>query len=398
MTLVVPNDILDGILQCMPTFQSLFAAIRVSKTLYAVFQTRPKSIMRAVAENMVGPALPDAVRVLRYSADSTTTGSQEELDQLTNKEYRRFSTNAAVVKGLEVAFSFKYRDPFSKGSQLTWTESLRFARAVYRIMLYCEVFHISDDEDVFWELQEEEDRYDEVITQRVAMFKKYPTTELLELDAVLMFFRKIAIEFGGDFPTEKYRENNDTLISTGPAAVLDAWESKRRDSMIMALENALWMSGNYARLSDFFTRPLKQIWKDRDVSPPSSNAKRLFDEAPYQSPPCDRCGLDNRYKLRCEQDWAGLHLNIFNLFPDFFPGKHFQNLPEMELFQETVSRLDKHKLISEIFAVKTVSFKKWMPSHALCDACLLKFLTCHRHLWLPELKAKVGDVPKADAY
>ncbi|KAJ6580560.1 hypothetical protein DFH09DRAFT_912588 [Mycena vulgaris] len=66
MVLVLPNDVLDRILQWAPTFKTLQAVILVSKTWYHVFLTRPKSLVRSVTENVVGPALPEVMRVLRY--------------------------------------------------------------------------------------------------------------------------------------------------------------------------------------------------------------------------------------------------------------------------------------------------------------------------------------------
>ncbi|KAJ7727597.1 hypothetical protein B0H16DRAFT_251445 [Mycena metata] len=375
----------------MPTLKTLSAALRVSKTWYEVFQTHPKSILRAVAENVVGPALPDAVRVLRYSADSTTTGSNEEIDQLTKQEHRRLAANAAVASRLEVAFSLQYRDPLSPASQLTWTESWRFARAAYRIMLYCKIFGMPNDEDEVQNLQET--RQDEIVTQRVAVLDRYPTTELFELNAVLVFLRTIAMECGGDYfeGEDDIDEDTDILISTGPAVVLHAWEHENGGRMIETLGYTVLISGPYTLLSEFFVGPLRQIWNNRDVSPPSSDAESLLDEtSSYQSPPCDRCGLTSPNKLRCEQDWAGLRLDV----RDLFPGNLSQNFTEMELFEETKSSLNQHTLISEIYMLKTHEFEDWTTSDALCDACLLRFLTAHLHLWLLNLKSKDGDVPE----
>ncbi|KAJ7938849.1 hypothetical protein B0H13DRAFT_2301499 [Mycena leptocephala] len=64
------DDIVGRIMTFCPTFDSLQSATLVSKAFYCVFQTYPKaggfSITRAVAYNIVGPALPQALRVLRY--------------------------------------------------------------------------------------------------------------------------------------------------------------------------------------------------------------------------------------------------------------------------------------------------------------------------------------------
>lgn len=100
----LPNDILDRIFQCAPDFQTLSAAIRVSKAWHHVFQTHPKSIVRLVTQNVVIGPLSDALRVLHYSSDQETN---EENGEITAEELQRLQKNAAVVEGLEAAFSLK---------------------------------------------------------------------------------------------------------------------------------------------------------------------------------------------------------------------------------------------------------------------------------------------------
>ncbi|KAJ7167848.1 hypothetical protein C8R46DRAFT_1094327 [Mycena filopes] len=386
----LPNDILDQILQCTSAFKTLYAAVRVSKTWHRVFQTHPKSIVRSVAENVVGPALPDAVRVLRYSMDNSRKCGREEIDAFTKEDCLRLSENAGVVKRLEVAFSLKYRDPLLPTSQLTWIESWRFSRAIYRIMLYCQVFKMPDDEDQVRDL--EDNQHDEIIARRVEMLDQYPTPELLELNAVSLFLRALAMESGGDYLEDEDsvpEPIGDILISTGPAVVLEAHEEGSGDRIVETVGYTVWISGPYTLLLDFFAGPLHRIWTARNVSPPSGEAKSLLGDGPHQSDPCDRCSLTSPCKLRREADWANLHLNIRELFL----GKLCDNFTEMDLFEETKPWRNKHKLISELYALKTEEFKDWSPSDALCDACLLTFLSAHLHLWLLRLKVIDGDVP-----
>ena len=47
-------------------FNTLLSAILVSKIHYQVFQDHPKSILRAVLQNLVGPAFPAAARLAHY--------------------------------------------------------------------------------------------------------------------------------------------------------------------------------------------------------------------------------------------------------------------------------------------------------------------------------------------
>ncbi|KAJ7922274.1 hypothetical protein B0H13DRAFT_1865860 [Mycena leptocephala] len=337
------------------------------ETWHHVFQTHPKSIVRSVAKNVVGPALSDA-----------TDGGSDELDVLTKVEYIRLRTNAAVIKQLEAAFSLKYKDALSRTSQLTWAESWRFARAIYRIMLYCAVFRMPDDEDQLNEL--EENQRDEIEGRRVAMLSEYSTQELA-----------IAYESGGDYfeDEDDLSARSDMLISTGPAAVLEAYHRKNGDSMVEAIGYTVWISGPFMLLIEFFSCPLQRIWAAREVTPPRSPAAlqgSLLDEATYRSTPCDQCGLESPKKLRHENNWDSLHLNIRELLLGNLSG----NFTEMELLDEAKPGRDIPKLISELYALKTEEYKAWNKSDALCDACLTKFLSAHLHLWLLDRKLK-GD-------
>ncbi|KAJ6560099.1 hypothetical protein B0H19DRAFT_1146496 [Mycena capillaripes] len=386
----LPNDILDRILQWAPTFQTLQTAILVSKGWYQVFQTHPKSIIRSVAKNVVGPALPDAVRVLRYSCNTATKGSDDDMDALTGSEFRCLQTNAAMVRQLEVAFSSKYRDPLSRTSQLSWMESWRFARAMYRIMLYCDVFRMPDDEDQVIDL--EENQHIEIETRRVVMLSEYSTQELFELSAALVFLRAIAYEVSGDHIEEDddMRGASDMLISTGPATVLEAYQQQGGDRMVEAVGYTVWIAGPFSLLLDFFTGPLQRIWDERAVAaPPRYDAAlqgSLLDDFTYRSAPCDQCAGVSPNKLRKEADWDDLNVNIRKLFL----GNLADNFIEMEPLGEEKPERDIPKLIAELYALKTEEFKGWEKSDALCDACLTKFLSAHLHLWLLDRKLKDG--------
>ena len=64
---LLPSDVLDRILTSVPDFDTLSAVLQTSKSLfYDVFQHRPRSIVRSVAYNVVGPALPQAMRLIHH--------------------------------------------------------------------------------------------------------------------------------------------------------------------------------------------------------------------------------------------------------------------------------------------------------------------------------------------
>lgn len=58
-------DTIDYILTSLTDFKSLASVLLASKSVYGVYSTRPTSIKRAVAYNVVGPALPQALRLVR---------------------------------------------------------------------------------------------------------------------------------------------------------------------------------------------------------------------------------------------------------------------------------------------------------------------------------------------
>ncbi|KAJ7681985.1 hypothetical protein DFH06DRAFT_1159929 [Mycena polygramma] len=396
--LALPHDILDRIFQWLPTFQTLSAAKLVSKTWYQVFQTHPKSIVRSVATNVLGP-VAEAIRVLRYFRDDAANEDRFDIDALSQEEYRSLQENAAVVRKLEEAFSLRYKDSLSPTSQLAQTESWRFARAMYRIMLYCAVFSMPDDED---QVNDFEENYrSEIEAQRAAMLREYPTRELLELNGALVFLRAIAHEAGPDYIDDEeddFRVGSDILISTGPATVLQAHQAQSGDIMVEAVGYTVWSAGPYRLLLDFFTGPLTKICDERAVAAPSKSEAALhgtlLDEVTYRSVPCAQCGAESTTKLRQEDNWADLHLDIRKLLL----GNLAHNFIEMEFLDDSPPEPNSFKLMSELFALKTEDFADWHKSDALCNACLTKFVSAHLHSWLLARKLKGGWEATGDCW
>ncbi|KAK7013098.1 hypothetical protein R3P38DRAFT_3581934 [Favolaschia claudopus] len=396
-TLILPNDILDRILQWSPTFQTLLAAICVSKTWYNVFQTHPKSTLRSVARNVVGPALADAVRVLRYANNEDSTGSDEEFDAFSKEEFIRLRVNANVVNELEAIFSLRYRDTMSQTSKLTLAESLRFTRAMYRIMLYCDVFSMPDDEDSVIELEENE--RDEIVSRRTAMLDKYSTNELVELNATLTFLRSVALGSGGedgdfDDDDDAIRVNSDMLISPGPASVLEAHQCQEISTLVEQIGDTVWSAGPFSLLLDFFAAPLQIIWNQRQVDAPSNSDEAMREillDKPEVSPSaaaCDRCGRRDNTQLRKEANWNELHLDLRPLLR----GKITGNFTDMGVFDDAKPNKNIPRIMAELFEIPRTEdeFKDWNKSDALCSPCLNKFVSAHLHIWLLERKLKDG--------
>ena len=116
--LPLDDDLVDRILMFSPDFATLKSIILTAKAFHNVFQFHPKSILRAVAYNVVGPALPQALRLVRYQhQDPDASGTDDPTDPegaengdyapIKPEETPQLIEKAKVVKGLEKLFSLR---------------------------------------------------------------------------------------------------------------------------------------------------------------------------------------------------------------------------------------------------------------------------------------------------
>lgn len=111
------SDIVTCVLMSLPDFDCLSSAILTSKTIHNVFQQHPVSIMRAVAYNLVGPALPQAWRFIQCKNAQLYSRPVDELlgdDDIQKKQtYSSRDARSLVavsnsVRALENLFSLRY--------------------------------------------------------------------------------------------------------------------------------------------------------------------------------------------------------------------------------------------------------------------------------------------------
>ncbi|KAJ7902255.1 hypothetical protein B0H13DRAFT_760189 [Mycena leptocephala] len=151
---------------------------------------------------MVGPALPQALRAVRYPLyepdgnfsetdkddhDTMATCPEEHGPSvITSEDQRKLEENSKVGDTLEDIFSLTQKDRTSQKNTLTPEESWRFRRAVYRISLYTSIFPVD-----CYEIDEFDDDIDLIQHQRTAILHEYPTDDLFQLYGVARFFRGI---------------------------------------------------------------------------------------------------------------------------------------------------------------------------------------------------------------
>ncbi|KAF7341678.1 hypothetical protein MSAN_02066100 [Mycena sanguinolenta] len=228
------DDIVGQIMAFCPTFNTLLATILVSKAFHRVFQTHPKSIIRAVSYNVVGPALPQALRVIRYPYHDYCTPKDDpsamagacpedwqNLPVICADEISMLEENARVVGELENIYSLMAKDRMSKTSVLTAEESWRFRRAMYRIMLYCAIFS-----SFYYDFAERAGELEAIQNQRTAVLAEYPTDELRQVSSAVEFLSQIhdgSIWRGVDL---------DTFLSACPSGALRVWEARSADVLL----------------------------------------------------------------------------------------------------------------------------------------------------------------------
>ncbi|KDQ62629.1 hypothetical protein JAAARDRAFT_30543 [Jaapia argillacea MUCL 33604] len=247
------DDLVDRILTVMPDFSTLRSAIMISKAVHQVFQRHPNSIIRAVAQNIVGPSFPQALRVARLqqrpSAQYTREFTLDELPAeeiaqnvvLTPTDARLLAKNAPVVHELEDLYSWRNKDRTSNVSKLSEHESILFQRGIYRFWAYQAIFgnrlpeedqedHEEDDEDSESEEDFDDDDYERKFEikrlKRVSFVKSIPNPERWEFARGLIFLGEtlawVEIAMG------RYRNDHvfeHYLLSFGPKAVLDSYRT-----------------------------------------------------------------------------------------------------------------------------------------------------------------------------
>ncbi|KAK6996804.1 hypothetical protein R3P38DRAFT_3627815 [Favolaschia claudopus] len=405
--LPVDDDILDRILTFCPTFQTLQSTMITSKSFYRVFQTHPKSITRAVAYNAVGPALPQALRVLRYPYDEYNTPDADpaamveacEEDHLisviTAEEKQKLQENSRIVVKLENIYSLRHKDRTSKTSLLTSEESWRFQRAMYRIMLFCNLFpSTSYSEDM------DDECIEKIRRQRTAMLKEYPTTELQELHSVTKFLQGICEEVAPDASLVQM------LLSTGPYGAMTIWENRSYDTLEEDLEFPDFDDDDVdlKLFSRYFSLPLENIWTMRKVTPPKDEdpvSKWILDQVNGANDTCSKCAAPGGLQLYTEANWDRFPIYLPNLL------KHHlkQNSTITQPFYVATAQLAQPEnlaaFIGDLFSFTTRTspeFDGWMRTDSYCNACLVKFLEEHLWIWFLDERIKGGWTPPENCW
>ncbi|KAJ7234356.1 hypothetical protein B0H12DRAFT_1076358 [Mycena haematopus] len=412
----LPDDIVGRIMTFCSTFDTLQATVLVSKAFYRVFQTHPKasgicstSITTAVAYNIVGPALPQAWRVIRYPYDeydeysNTPDGNSSVIAAacpenphplIVPGDEQALLENGRVVAALEDIYSLRNKDNKSRASVLTLEESWRFRRAMYRIMLYCKLFPC-DRYDTDEMLDMDAELVGKIRMQRTAVLSEYPTDELRELWSAVTFL--VSTLESVDVYDERVL---DPLLSTGPSGVLRAWKAHSPDVLEddIDVDFLLMMTGELILFEGYFSLPLENICSERRIAPPKADepeSKWILGEVTSVPDFCSRCGCGHAVELYNETNWDRLPVPLEHCLKDYL--EHNQTL--LEPFHTAIPyREDSDALglfIGDLFAFKTRTapeFDHWERTGSYCAPCLTEFLREHLWFWLLEEGVRGGQI------
>ena len=108
----LPEDVVYELLTALPDLATLSATIRLSKKhTYRVFQEHKRSVLYAVASNLLGPCLLHAFRllwhILRQPCDAlpTTDAVADTLRSFTCEQRKALEKVGETANGLEALFS-----------------------------------------------------------------------------------------------------------------------------------------------------------------------------------------------------------------------------------------------------------------------------------------------------
>ncbi|KAF9257939.1 hypothetical protein L218DRAFT_1080639 [Marasmius fiardii PR-910] len=314
--LPLDDDIIDRILMFSPNFVALKNIILTAKAFHNVYKLHPKSIIRAVAYNVVGPALPQALRAIRYSAPGQNADAEDQpeeaLDMETGEnglilphEIVQLIGNARQFKVLEEFFSLRHKDRRYKApSQLTFTESWRFQRAIYRIMLYSRVFYGAKYIEMVEDFDEDEDGENHDLVDRLAkernkrkkLLDAYSDEELLQINSVSRFLKEV-FTWAGNQDTFNLGLVGDAALSVGPSIIYDCFISKSSGPVGEAFD--YWDfedDGNNVSpfISGYLSYPITKLFEQRKLKPPpedSSHWKSILDSIEGEADACARCNV-----------------------------------------------------------------------------------------------------------
>ncbi|KAJ3761514.1 hypothetical protein EV360DRAFT_80169 [Lentinula raphanica] len=431
--LPVPDDIIYEILLSSPLFSSLKATLLTCKQFYRVFQSHPNSVVRAVAYNITGPALPQALECIRHPfvpvhsrpllrlslSDPDDLGDLLSAPIIPSETYQ-IVANSKIVKRLEDMFSFRYVDRTASTSQLSPSESRVFCIAVYRLMLYGAIANL--DAWIHEELNSEEGDRVTLLDNREdtekgdKLFSRLSTLELLQLHSVAEFLKEVLCFCARNY--DYADEICDLVVVAGPGRIFNGFDNKGRDGLRFLDDfSCFFRLEDPETLASLSSSPLLRILDLRNVEPPSGFAHWLSvsSRASERNSQCDRCqetfdfgahskstfteisnGECYRLHITYQQNYGPQHIH------QYLKSNLRCNTSEISAFIERIKEFGASLLLlqmwNDLWRLDLVqqqpedqqfpyTLPDWTEDSYLCPVCFTSFLSENLWLWWRHIKS-----------
>ncbi|KAG6830025.1 hypothetical protein H0H92_002553 [Tricholoma furcatifolium] len=372
------DDVLDSILLFLPDFSTLLATILSCKSFNRVFNSHSKTILRSVLYNRMGPALPQALRVLRYKSPSTSGedtseptdapkpwGEGDPIEPITNDEYLELSQIFITTRNLEDIFSW---------------------RAVYRLMLYTDIFSF----EKYQNFEANGGSFTPEFSSREHLARRkfledFPAAELSQIGSVANFLAQLArwTQIAVYRSTDRYfslgRFDSDVALLHGPKAILEIYRQASMVDSELSSRSSPLINGN-------ISGPLQTICREHRIL--STLVSKRLDWSSI---------LD---EVRGEKDTYWNHLK--GVFRSLHPESIFSlakgNIckgPDRATLLFELNKVLKRSyddFFDQIHEVRRYPYVIWKKSDWLCVKCLREILKEHLHHWLLERKRADGQL------
>ncbi|KAF8551973.1 hypothetical protein OG21DRAFT_1466417 [Imleria badia] len=345
---------------------------------------------------LVGPAIPQAFQLARYQAlrsISKDVVEEDENDVINHKptpeEKRVMKSNAAVVSALEDLFSWIHKDQTCRTSQLSYVESWRFHRAMYRVWIMSTLYGYGSATHGQRATGASPD------TQRTFL-QKFTSQELVHISKVSRFLQGLAgwvilaepCKLVGSLEVYDFK---GLYLFAGPYIILRCYEEQSSDPLPLSY---VFDDEVYEK---FLLPSVAAILSERNITIPLAFVGSILDEVRGANNTCRACGRDGRASLpagtQCtpelynENNWArlkgymGLPSEIFVKLPS--------NVVERPLFN-TLKEANYDTLFHELFADTDGPSKDWTKEDWICIDCIREFFRMSIFRWWRERKLRAG--------
>ncbi|TRM63858.1 hypothetical protein BD626DRAFT_261804 [Schizophyllum amplum] len=313
------DDLIQLVLCHLPDLPSLRSATCSCQAIYRVWRTYPVQIEYAVVTNVIGCALPQALRLARFElfmdGEMAADAYPENVGpvRITRRELNFMKMTAENVRELEDIFSRRHKSRRLPTSQLTYDESRRF-RQVYRILVFCILYGVNNGLDYELTRDWDDEAVAEARKQRYTFLRQYSADALREIHMVARFLQQLhhSLDEVSDPEIGVAMETfHDFALACGPLAYLDCYRGHNFD----AVEEyggfiAEFPDHNWDMFAGFLSDPLKRIMDARKAVLKDDDWTVILDNVPDDAQAtCEQCHAVKGFELYDESNYDNLWIS-----------------------------------------------------------------------------------------